>query len=482
MSAGIFISYRREDSAGHAGRLYDRLSDRFGEEQVFMDLTIEPGVDFVEVIDTAVTSCGVLLALIGDEWLGPEGSDERHFDDPRDYVGLEISTALERGIPIVPVLVQGAQMPRPEELPEALTALARRNAIELSDARWSYDVGRLIESLKGLLRSRSGSARRVRWPRLARLRIGRRPLFAGSAALAAVALAAFVAVLVAGGEQGPSSATIDVGVGPDGIAVHAGSVWVANSGEGTVSRIDARRRRVVKTIRVGRDPDSVAIGAGSVWVTNTGDGTVSRIDERTGRVLARAIPVGSRPEGIAVGFGTVWVVNAGDDAVTTVDVRSNRPAAERIAVGREPRDIDAGEGSVWVTDRDGEVQRIDPGARRPAGEPIRVGGVLRGIRVALGAVWVANADDGTVVQLDPAAGRQVGGPIAVGARPVGLALGGDSIFVGNSDGTLIEIDVKGRRAEGEPIDVGKRPVGVAVGEGAVWVANNGSGTVTRVEP
>lgn len=471
MSAGIFISYRREDSAGYAGRLYDRLSQRFGNDQVFMDLTIEPGVDFVERIDEGVSSCSVLIALIGDEWLTAELEGAgRRLDDPSDFVRLEISSALERGIPVIPVLVQGARMPRPEELPEALEELARRNAIELSDARWDYDVGRLIETLpvaaQGL--------------QIARWRLGSRAMLVVLGVLVAAGLVALAVVLLSGGEQAQATSTIDVGKGPDGIVAQTGSVWVVNSGDDTVSRIDADSEKVAKTIAVGRNPDSVAIGAGSVWVTNTGDGTVSRIDSRSGRVLARSIPVGRKPEGVAVGFGKVWVADSGGNAVTTIDVRANRRSGDPIRVGREPRDVDAGEGAVWVTDRDGTVRRIDPATRRLSGGPIRVGGVLRGIKVALGAVWVANADDGTVIQIDPATGRQVGGPIPVGARPVGLGLSSDAVWAGNSDGTLIEIDVKARQAEGEPVDVGNRPVGVAVGEGAVWVANNGSGTVTRV--
>jgi YVTN family beta-propeller protein len=482
VSAGIFISYRREDTAGHAGRLYDRLSERFGEDQVFMDLTIEPGADFVRRIDEGVASCAVLIALIGDEWLSAEvGGDGRRLDDPRDFVRLEISSALERGIPVIPVLVHGASMPQPEELPDALAQLARRNAIELSDTRWAYDVGRLIETLSGVLRSEPpGAGGRFRWLRAPRSRLGRRSLLAGLAALVAAGVAALAVALLSDGGAARATSTIDVGAGPDGIVAQAGSVWVVNSGDDTVSRIDADRKRVTETIDVGGNPDSVAVGAGSVWVTNTGDGTVSRIDGRSGRVQEPSIPVGSKPEGITVGFGTVWVVNSGEDTVATVDIRSNRPSADRIRVGREPRDIEAGEGAVWVTDRDGTVRRIDPGRRRVTGKPIRVGGVLRGIRVALGAVWVANADDGTVVQIDPATGRQVGSPIPVGARPVGLALSADAVWVGNSDGTLIEIDVKARQTEGEAIDVGDRPIGVAVGEGAVWAANNGSGTVTRV--
>ncbi len=158
-SANIFISYRREDSAGHTGRLFDRLSNRF-PGRVFMDLdTIEPGTDFVEAIEHAVGYCEVLIVMIGVHWLHlRDASGQRRLDNPDDFVRLEIAMALERSIRIIPVLVEGACMPRPEELPPDLAKLTRRNAIELSDARWAFDVDRLIQTIEGVLQDKAPSA------------------------------------------------------------------------------------------------------------------------------------------------------------------------------------------------------------------------------------------------------------------------------------------------------------------------------------
>jgi formylglycine-generating enzyme required for sulfatase activity len=149
----IFISYRRDDSAGYAGRLYDRLSERFGQGQIFMDIdTIEPGLDFVEVIEKAVGSCDVLIALIGRQWLTiTDATGRRRLDNPEDFVRLEIATALDRNIRVIPVLVRGATVPRSTDLPDALKKLARRNALEISDTRFHYDVDRLIETLEKVL-------------------------------------------------------------------------------------------------------------------------------------------------------------------------------------------------------------------------------------------------------------------------------------------------------------------------------------------
>src|SRR5262245_59134120 len=160
-SANIFISYRREDTAGHAGRLFDALSGHF-RGRVFMDVdTLEPGVDFVDAIEQAVGSCEALIVVIGREWLTVEDKAGRpRLQDPGDFVRLEIESALARRIRVIPVLVQDAPMPRAEELPPTLAKLARRNAIELSDARWSYDVDRLVRTIRDVLGEKEGAARR----------------------------------------------------------------------------------------------------------------------------------------------------------------------------------------------------------------------------------------------------------------------------------------------------------------------------------
>lgn len=153
----IFICYRREDSAPYAGRLYDRLINHFGEERVFMDIdTIQPGEDFVEILESKVSACDVLIALIGRQWLTSQDVDAcRRLDNPEDFVRLEILAAINRKIRIVPALVGGASMPRVHELPEALIALARRQAVEISDVRFHRDVNLLIESLEKKVEGRA---------------------------------------------------------------------------------------------------------------------------------------------------------------------------------------------------------------------------------------------------------------------------------------------------------------------------------------
>lgn len=156
---GIFISYRRDDAAGYAGRLYDGLSSHFGTDQVFMDVEgIELGTDFVTAIERAVGSCKVLIVVIGDEWLSTtDAAGRRRLDDPHDFVRLETRVALERGIRVVPVLVGGALMPRADELPDELKPLARRQAIEISHKQWESSTRELIRALNAMLGHRANA-------------------------------------------------------------------------------------------------------------------------------------------------------------------------------------------------------------------------------------------------------------------------------------------------------------------------------------
>src|SRR5436305_14002699 len=122
--SNLFISYRRDDSSGYTGRLYDRLCSYYGEDRVFMDIdSILPGDDFVDVIEKAVSSCKVLIAVIGRQWLTDIAGNNRLLDNPYDFVRIEILTALSRNIRVIPVLVQGATIPRSENLPDILRPL-----------------------------------------------------------------------------------------------------------------------------------------------------------------------------------------------------------------------------------------------------------------------------------------------------------------------------------------------------------------------
>ena len=158
---GIFISYRRQETRHLAGRLYDRLADRFGEDRVFIDVdAIEPGVDFAGEIFRAVAAYTVLLAIIGPAWLTT--ADERglrRLDDPNDLVRLEIAAALARDVRVIPILVEGAAKPIRDEMPESLAGLGRRNALVIRHESFRSDAGRLVTAIERVLAAVPPTAR-----------------------------------------------------------------------------------------------------------------------------------------------------------------------------------------------------------------------------------------------------------------------------------------------------------------------------------
>lgn len=195
----IFISYRREDTSGEAGRLAEDLESHFGRSSIFMDIdSISPGVNFEERIDGALTACEVALVLIGDRWLHVKHPDgQRRLDDDGDYVRHEIAAALGRpDVTVVPVLVEGAKMPTPAELPADISGLAKINAFELSNKRWAYDLGQL----RDIAERHEGGLRRA-------LRGIPRWAWASILTLLVAAVIAAIVVLASGGSTNSSPGT-----------------------------------------------------------------------------------------------------------------------------------------------------------------------------------------------------------------------------------------------------------------------------------
>jgi hypothetical protein len=157
---GVFLSYRRDDAGPYARSLQLQLSQRIPDVPIFMDLdSIEPGLDFAEVIEEAVNSSAVLVALIGRQWATVTDEDGgRRLDSPDDYVRFELKTALEHRLRVIPVLVDGARPLRQQQLPSELSKLARLNALELSYGRYDYDAGRLLDLIERVLAAAPGTA------------------------------------------------------------------------------------------------------------------------------------------------------------------------------------------------------------------------------------------------------------------------------------------------------------------------------------
>ncbi len=161
----VFLSYRRTDVGGHAGRLADALTQRLGSRSVFQDVTtVRPGEDFASAIDRALDDCDALLAVIGPGWLAatsPHGNPR--LAEAGDFVRLELARALQREVRVVPVLVGGATLPAAADLPDDLAGLVRRQATVLRDEAWHQDVDGLVRALQG---EPATPARRRRRPAL----------------------------------------------------------------------------------------------------------------------------------------------------------------------------------------------------------------------------------------------------------------------------------------------------------------------------
>ena len=155
--AGIFINYRRDDAPGVAGRLFDYLALKFPRRSLFMDVdAMQPGRDFAKQLDTQVSQCQVLLAVIGPHWLdAKDKAGQRRLDAEKDYVRVELASALKRAIPVIPILVDGAAMPPEDTLSDDLKPLTRRHALELRHTRFNADADAIVHALESVVPRRS---------------------------------------------------------------------------------------------------------------------------------------------------------------------------------------------------------------------------------------------------------------------------------------------------------------------------------------
>jgi tetratricopeptide (TPR) repeat protein len=157
----VFINYRRDDSIGTAGRLHDRLAQTFGQKNIFMDVdSIPAGVDFVADLNSQVAACDVVLVVIGPNWLdAKDEAGRRRLDNPDDFVVIEIAAALARNIPVIPVLLDKARIPKASELPDPVKPLVRRNAVEILSTQFGRDAEVLIEKIREVLNGGTAAPR-----------------------------------------------------------------------------------------------------------------------------------------------------------------------------------------------------------------------------------------------------------------------------------------------------------------------------------
>jgi YVTN family beta-propeller protein len=289
----------------------------------------------------------------------------------------------------------------------------------------------------------------------------RRPVVLIPAILAIVGIAAALVVLLRSGGDGGLS-----GVAPNNVGV-----------------IDAKTNRIVAQVPVGIRPGPVSAAAGTVWVGNLDDRTLSRLDAST-RTPAATVPLGNRtPTGLAATQTAVWVAEGRRGSVARIDPQYNRSVgAVSVAQPSEAGSVAVGGGGVWAVFGDSTLVRLDSVSGRVSGSGY-AGAGPSGIVYTENAVWVSNSGDATVSRFNPQtySSGPVGTPTTVGSQPSAIAYGAGAVWVTSAgDGTVSRIDPASGAAR--TIEVGARPSSVAVGEGAVWVANSGDGTVSRIDP
>jgi len=500
----IFISYRRDDEPGAAGRLYDSLVRELGERSVFIDVDgIAPGTDFVRVIEDVLQRSDVMVAIVGRHWLAPKETGGRpRLEDPDDFVRLEIGSALKRSaehgdIRLLPLCVEGARMPRAEELPSELAAFARLQAFTLSHVTWRRDFARLLDWLGAQPASadRPTGRKRGLWA----LPAARPRALALGLIVAAAAGAVALAVALTGGSSRTSvgevaGPPIALQARPTAIAAGAGGVWVTEKGirenTGQLEQIDPRSGRIQgQPIQIDGLPLGVAVGEGAVWVSaqqinrdGSVGGTVTTVDPKTRRVFGKPIKVGAAPKDIAIGEGAVWTADAGDGSVTRVDP-ATRQAKTHFGLGdrAEPADIAVGYGAVWLVQfQNQSLVRINP-ARVKALKRIPVSEKPEAVIAGAGAVWTTSLTRDTVTKIDPATNAQVGQPTAVGSHPDDLAIWRGGVYVAAKDAGVVQrIDPVTGALDSDSIKVGNEPDALAVYDGRLWVTNAADNSVVQI--
>jgi YVTN family beta-propeller protein len=327
---------------------------------------------------------------------------------------------------------------------------------------------------------------------LLRRRRRRRITRAASALAAVTALAVVVWVGVRGSERvtpvinpppgslGRITATIPVGASPVDVLVDQDAVWVANAGQGTVSRVDPATNTVTNTIQVGRNPVRLAAGFGSIWVANHTEQTISRIDARTGQMLA-TIPTPTQPATqLAVGAGSMWAI-AG-----YLLVRINPATNQAVFVDADWELVNGGltvaGGRVWLSGRAypgvQPIVRVHPATNRKADTvPTEAEGALA---FGGGSVWQAGIATQTIYRLDRRSGRKLAAiPIGVVAKH--LTAGDGSLWVGTDSGRVTRIDMATNKVTGT-FQVDGRAPAVAVGHRSVWIVDTAHAALLRVQP
>ena len=273
---------------------------------------------------------------------------------------------------------------------------------------------------------------------------------------------------------------IPVGNSPAGV-IAAGGIWVANSGDDTVTRISPETREVEQSaIQVGSEPVSITMGENAAWVANRSSNDVTQIDRGLFSATG-TVKVGDSPAGITAGNGGIWVANSGDGSITWID-ENDPDNTDTFDVGGEPIGIAYGDGGLWVADAgEGTLTLFDPDSHEPKVGPIGVGQGPRAVARGFGSIWVANAGDGHVLRIDPQSGEVLWNQVVAPAL-VGIGAGPTGMWTASADdGTAIRIDMEtGEPLPTEPVAAGPEPGGIGVGDNAVWISSRRDNNVASI--
>jgi ABC-type transport system substrate-binding protein/class 3 adenylate cyclase/DNA-binding beta-propeller fold protein YncE len=265
------------------------------------------------------------------------------------------------------------------------------------------------------------------------------------------------------GEHGVAGSPVSLSANgrPGDIVSADDMIWVTDTANNLLLRIDPDSRAVNAPIPVGRSPLGVSAGGGFIWVVNGGERTVSRVNPDAAQVVGEPIPVGNGATRAAFGEGSVWVVNSFDLTLSRIDPGSGR--VETIPVSVPPTDVAVGDGAIWVTSEStGKLLRLDP--ETGAEESIAVGNGPSSLALGGGAAWVANPPDRTVTRVDTQSLEIT--KIPIGVPPTTLAFTRGHLWVGDSGSSMRRLDPGGHLAT---FDVGSRPTDATAAGGEVWL-------------
>jgi hypothetical protein len=357
--ARIFINYRRDDTPGVAGRLFDHLAMKYSRRELFMDVdAMQPGRDFAKQLESQVSQCHVLLAVIGPHWLDArDQAGKRRLDNDKDYVRIEIASALQRDIAVIPVLLDGAAMPSEESLPDNLKPLVRRHALELRHTRFAADADAIVHALEAVVPRRS-----VPWTWVG-----------GGIALAAVVAIALLWPKLSAKLRPPAQPTIELSAKP-----------------ATPNPPAASLPPVASSPPVASVPPVASLPPMAKPAAPT--------PQPTSPALANAVSPAGPPAGVRLGE-MLHGINLSGSTMHMIDILPDNPATCQVACRAEPRCVawtygyprTPGEpghcslkpvipGQVANNCCTSAIERVpDPDLREAPAVPAAVAGALRGI-------------------------------------------------------------------------------------------------------